>query len=329
MGQRKKRAQAGPQKQPIRRYWDALLFLWLAGAFPELVLHIATATTAETTFNSGLVLPLLFALIPALLLFSFFLLIPGRNKGKHTITVLYSAIWALLCASQLVYYIIFKTFYSLYSMARGGQVVQFWRIILDAMAKCPHLLLLMALPALYILFFGKKHLSYPTAEKWPSFFVFLLLATALQAGTVAALPVFGGTGDMSAYDLYHNNSDSYLSVNRLGLATAFRLDAQHLLSGHQPSGSIHLPPPSFPRPPQRFRSPSPPWSPPQIPIPQETPAPTSWKSILTVWQRKQTIRSCGRSTSISPPVPPAEKTTKPAFSGEAIWCSSPPRPSAD
>ena len=71
----------------------------------------------------------------------------------------------------------------------------------------------------------------------------------VQLVLVMSLAHFGGTGVGSPYDLYHHNADSYLSINRLGMATAFRLDVTRLISGQQPQGSIDLQTPTVTMPP--------------------------------------------------------------------------------
>lgn len=228
------------KRKNYRTYLATLLYLWLACAFPELVLHLACATTAVTVFNSGLILPLLFAMVPAVALFALILVIP-KKKISHTIAVLHGLLWLLLCGSQLIYYKIFGTFYSAYSMTRGAQVLQFWKITLSAMGKNLFLLILMALPVLFACFLGKRFFLYRRAKQWTSALFPAAAAVVLQLLLVLMLPIFGGTKSMSAYDLYHNDSDSYLSVNKLGLGTAFRLDLSRLITGKQQSGTIHLP----------------------------------------------------------------------------------------
>lgn len=233
-----------PHRKPTRKknrkiYLGTLLFLWLAVAIPELVLHIATATTTETTFNSGLILPLLFAIVPALVIFACYLLLPLKKVG-HAITIVYSVIALLMCGSQLVYYKVFGTFYSAYSMIHGAKVVQFWKIALDTILKNLHILLLMCLPLLFVCIWGKRFFLYRKAKSWKSAILPAATALVLQLLLVLCLPMFGGKQDMSAYDLYHNNSDSYLSINKLGLMTGFRLDMTRMLSGNQPSGTMHL-----------------------------------------------------------------------------------------
>lgn len=218
--------------------FPAAILLWLAYALPELILHLATAETSVLRMNSGLILPPILAAVPTLALLALFRIIP-QKPVRWIFSIFHCVLWLLLCSSQLVYYRIFGTFYSVYSMIHGGQVVQFWRIALNAIAGCWYLLVPMALPLIMLLIFGKRILYFPVFKRRVLALIPLALAAALHLAVVAALPVFG-TGSMSAYDLYHNDSDSFLSVNRLGLGTAFRLDAIRLISGKSAGGSLHL-----------------------------------------------------------------------------------------
>ncbi len=218
--------------------FPAAILLWLACALPELILHLATAETSVLRMNSGLILPPILAAVPTLALLALFRIVP-QKPVRWIFSIFHCVLWLLLCSSQLVYYRIFGTFYSVYSMIHGGQVVQFWRIALNAIAGCWYLLVPMALPLILLLIFGKRILSFPVFKRRVLALIPLALAAALHLAVVAALPVFG-TGSMSAYDLYHNDSDSFLSVNRLGLGTAFRLDAIRLISGKNAGGSLHL-----------------------------------------------------------------------------------------
>ena len=53
----KKQPVKQPQKQQTQRRYSSLLFyLWIALAFPELVLHLSTAKSSEMLLNSGLLL---------------------------------------------------------------------------------------------------------------------------------------------------------------------------------------------------------------------------------------------------------------------------------
>lgn len=217
-----------------------LLFLLVSAAVPELLLHFATADGWEAAFNSGLILSVLFAVVPALLIFALICLI-SHKIATRIITVGYAFIAYLLCASQVVYYKIFGCFYSAFSMTHGGAAFQFWTTILTSIGKNIVVLLLMALPLLFSIVFWRRVV--PHRCKWRRAFAVVPAAAAivLQLVLVLLLPIFGGTGDMSAYDLYHKNTDAYYSVNKLGLGTAFRLDLTRLLTGNSADGGINLP----------------------------------------------------------------------------------------
>lgn len=219
-------------------FW-MLPVLWLVSLIPELVLHIATAKDPASLWNCGLYLPGLFALVPALILFAVLCLIPSRG-WKHALLILYSLTASILCASQLVYYRIFGCFYSAYSMANGAQVLQFWDIALKTVWNNLPVLLLILLPFLCVCFLGKYLIPGTAAAKKLLCLIPVLAAAALQIALVLCLPLFGGNSELRPYDLYHNNTDAYFSVNELGLMTAFRLDVVRTLTDSQPGGTIHI-----------------------------------------------------------------------------------------
>ena len=221
-----------------RRLWMFLL-LWLSGLLPELILHIATAKDAASLWNAGMVLPGLFALVPALILFAVFCLLPSR-KPIQALTMVYGFGVFMLCASQLVYYRIFGCFYSVYSMANGAQVLQFWDIALKTILANLPALLAMLIPFLITGIWGNRFLPDSAVSRKLVCLIPACAAVAVQICLVLSLPLFGGKSDISPYGLYHSNTDAYYSVNQLGLTTAFRLDVTRTLSGYQPSGSIHL-----------------------------------------------------------------------------------------
>ena len=223
-----------------RSRWVWLLFvLWLTALIPELALHLATAKDPASLWNYGMYLPGLFALVPVLILFAVLCLIHSGG-WKRALLILFSLIVFVLCASQLVYYRIFGCFYSAYSMANGGQVLQFWDIALKTVWQNLPVLILMLLPFLCVCIFGKHLIPRTAIEKKPLCLISASIAVVLQIALVLCLPLFGGKSELSPYDLYHNNTDSYYSVNELGLMTAFRLDVVRTLTDSQPGGTIHI-----------------------------------------------------------------------------------------
>ena len=225
-----------PQKQ--RKYGSLVLYLWAALAFPEVVLHLSTAKSGDLLMNSGLFLGPLFAALPAFLIFA---ICTSLSRGaNYAVTVLYSGLCYLLCASQFVYYRIFGTFYTFFSMTNGAGAFQFGATIAAAIKSNLLTLILMAVPLLVLLLGGKRRYRFHRRGSFAPKAALVILGLLIHLGTVWALPMMGGTDDTTAYGLYHNASDAYLGVNKLGLLTAFRLDMTRTLTGSSASGSIVL-----------------------------------------------------------------------------------------
>ena len=221
-----------------RKYGSLMLYLWAALAFPELVLHLSTAKSGDLLFNSGLLLGPIFAILPGLVLYA--VCTSLSRSANYAVTLLYSLAMYLFCASQLVYYRIFGTFYTFFSMTNGAGAFQFGATIFKALRTNLLTLLLMAIPLLVLVFAGKRRYRFQYRASLAPKLVLVLLAILIQTVTVLALPILGGRDDTAAYGLYHNASDAYLGVNKLGLFTAFRLDMTRTITGDSADGSIIL-----------------------------------------------------------------------------------------
>ena len=235
----KKRTPVQKPAQPQRKYSSLLLHLLSALAFPELVLHLATAKSSDLLLNSGLLLGPIFAVLPAAVLFAVCTSLPRKGQNFF-VTLLYTFLCYLLCASQLVYYRVFGTFYTFYSMTNGAGAFQFVATITTAITENLLTLALMAAPLLLLLFGGRQRYWFKRRTAFAQKAALVALAVVVQLLAVAALPMLGGREDTSAYGLYHNASDAYLGVNKLGLFTAFRLDMTRTLTGKGAEGSIDL-----------------------------------------------------------------------------------------
>lgn len=225
------------KKNPkLRPGWILFAMLWAAGAVPELVLHFYSSVGGKTLWNVGAYFPSLIALVPAFLLFGIAWFV-GKRGVSYGIFLGYSFLHAAFCGAQVVYYRIFSSFFSVVSMLNGGEAFQFTDSIFAGIKDTLPYLLLVLLPAILLAVFGLK-LFAPCEKKWQWGFLPVALAAVVQVGAILALPLFDGTGSMSAYDLFHNVADKYLSVNKLGFATSFQLEVVHMVTGYQPDGDI-------------------------------------------------------------------------------------------
>ena len=220
-------------------HWWLLLILWLAAVIPEVVLHIATAADEASLLNAGLYISVLFAAVPALIVFTLISLIPCR-KLNITICIIYSVLYALLAGAQLVYYSIFGIYFSAYAMINGTGALQFWDTALNHCWMNLHWIVIILLPVLFFSIFAGRIFRMQGMRNWKLSLVPVIGAVLLQMLVVGMLPVFDGKDTFSAYDMYFNSPDAYYGINKLGLLNGFRLDMQRYITGDEPEGTLDL-----------------------------------------------------------------------------------------
>src|SRR5690606_17424906 len=139
---------------------------------------------------------------------------------------------AFIYSSQLIYFKFFRTYYSAYSVGNGAQVLEFWKDIATLLKENIVWILLLFLPVLVIIVFGRKLASFEKIG-WGKRLVLICCIVLVQLIGIGAVNV-SGKEQNSAYDLYYNSSLPLLSVERLGLLTTMRLDLQRLLTHWSP-----------------------------------------------------------------------------------------------
>ena len=235
-GGQRPRTSRPPQSPAVRwcrkRPALVLVYLYLAVAIPELALR---AFSVPKFGGPGLLLLLLFSWVPAVVFYGIVMAL--KEKAAYLVTVLYTALLFLFYASQTVYFKSFSRHYIASSVGNAGQIVQFMDIILQNILRTFFWLLLMALPLIFLLSFGRKLLNFRTRCSWPFIPVTAVCALVLHFIIVLLLPIFG-TGKMTPYDLYHHTFDTESSIQELGMAAYFRLDYHRMVFNLKESGSL-------------------------------------------------------------------------------------------
>ena len=194
-------------------YW-LFTVLWL-----ETVLHafVFDGFTAGYLYTAG------FSAVIAALLSLLTSFLP--RKGSFPISLLLTVVLIFLYGSQMVYYAVFGSLYSLAMMTLGGDALgAFWKETLLTMTEhlLPLGLLLVPMAAACVL---KKLL--PTAFAPTNKFARLGLAVgaaAVQCITVACL-LIGGTGYFTNHYFYNSiDTTTDQATERFGLFTAMRLE---------------------------------------------------------------------------------------------------------
>ena len=219
------------KRQRYRSYLEGLnLLLFLFGAilFMELILRV---NTEEIFFNAGLLYSVLFSGAASILIY----LIAGLFKGSARTAVISAALifLTLLFSSQLIYYKIFKTFYTVYSAGNGAQVLEFINDIFFAMGKNALWLLLLFLPLIIFAVLIKKSDASNYVSSWKERGMLALTLAIFFGGALGGIHL-GDKEVNSAYDMYYRNNYPVASVNQLGLMTSMRIDLQRTVFGFEP-----------------------------------------------------------------------------------------------
>ena len=213
----------GFRQKHYAREW-LLLFFWLYLCWCEGMVRI---NSAQFFWTIGLLTTALFSAVAAMLLYVLCSVFSQRVNRVLELIVCYGLL--IFYASQLIYNYKFHFFYSAYSMGNGGQVLEFWRVILHALWVKAVPLLLMLLPAVLLSVYGRVFAQSRIGSRLRRAY-FAAGAIALHMAIVLLLPAFGNA-PMSPCDLYHETNDLSKGALQLGLLPAFRLDVHRLIFG--------------------------------------------------------------------------------------------------
>ncbi len=201
-----------------------ILFYPLSIIYMEVVFKLSVL---KTLFNSGLFYMVLFSIAAGLLLYilsTFF-----KRRVNRIISIIITAAITLVYLVQVVYYHVFTAFFALFSINGAGQVLQFWREILDAIGKNIISILFLLVPLLFISMFGNKFIP---ADKSSWSFKGMTAFAALFIQIITTMTIYSANnGELNTRFLYSEAIIPDLSVDRFGMLTTTRLDVKHLIFG--------------------------------------------------------------------------------------------------
>ncbi len=211
------------------------IFLWASIYYLENIIRIGTT---GNFLSWGLFFSLIFGGVTASVIYGGTLLIGTKLRKIILGIVLFSL--GFIFASQLVYFNMFGTYNTIYSMRHAGQTTEFWREALYAIGNSWYFILLSFLPLVIYVFWGKRIIKTPekTSKKTSN-------KTLYQLGLILVFAVvlhFMGVGmvhmqdqgENSPYNLYYNIHYPRFAVDNLGLITYTRLDAQRQITDWNP-----------------------------------------------------------------------------------------------
>lgn len=201
-----------------------LIFYYATIVFSELIIRI---TSAKDFFGIGLLYIFLFSLPVALILFAASHLF--SNKVNRIVSIVSTVILLVFYDSQLIYYQVFKTFYTVFSLTRAGQATDFVFETLQTILRSIVPFVILFLPTILIIIFAIKKKDF--FEQYSDVPLYSVAACVCFQLIAISCTFLTGKGIFSPYDLYFQTSSLNQSANKLGLITTFRIDAQRLVFG--------------------------------------------------------------------------------------------------
>ena len=156
-----------------------------------------------------------------------------KEKANKIITYILTTFIVILFGAQIVYYSMYESILSFYSIMNGGQVTEFMDVIFDMILRNWYGILLFIIPIVVLIILHKKKII--DFEKQNLKETLMKIGALIIIQVIAVLCVnFISTKDIySNKNLYYKTHVPKLTAKRMGFLTAMRLDLQRFIFGFE------------------------------------------------------------------------------------------------
>lgn len=156
-----------------------------------------------------------------------------KEKTNKIITYILTTFIVILFGAQIVYYSMYESILSFYSIMNGGQVTEFMDVIFDMILRNWYGILLFIIPIVVLIILHKKEII--DFEKQNLKETLVKIGALIIIQVIAVLCVnFISTKDIySNKNLYYKTHVPKLTAKRMGFLTAMRLDLQRFIFGFE------------------------------------------------------------------------------------------------
>ena len=177
--------------------------------------------------------------IPIALILSFLSNIFNKT-GNKIVTYIITVFFVILFGTQIVYYSMYESIISIYSIMHGGQVAEFMDVIIDMIIRNWYAILLFALPILILVILHSNEGIEFERMGWKGSLVKLLLIIVVQISGILCINHVN-TNDLYSYkNLYYYTHVPKLTTEKMGFLTTLRLDFKRLLFGFNEDLEVKL-----------------------------------------------------------------------------------------
>ena len=176
--------------------------------------------------------------IPIAIVFSFISNI-FKLKGNKIITYFITIFVIILFGAQIVYYSMYESILSFYSIVNGGQVAEFMDVIFDMIARNWYGIALFILPLIILIILHIKNVINFERMKWKGNLIKLGALVLIQIIAILCVNFIDTNKLYSNKNLYYNTHVPKLTTKNMGFLTSMRLDLQRLLFGFEEKMTVN------------------------------------------------------------------------------------------
>lgn len=163
-----------------------------------------------------------------------------KEKANKIITYIITIFLVILYGAQIVYYSMYESILSFYSIMNGGQVTEFMDVIFDMILRNWYGILLFILPLIVLIILHKKKIINFERQTLKQAIGKVCIVLAFQLIVLLCVNYINTNDIYSNKNLYYNVHVPKLAANRMGFLTAMRLDFQRFAFGFEENLSVEV-----------------------------------------------------------------------------------------
>lgn len=190
------------------------------------------------TFPTSIWLIILFS-IPIAIIFNILSSI-FKPKANKIITYGITIFIIILFGAQIVYYSMYESILSFYSILNGGQVTEFMDVVIDMILRNWYGILLFAIPLIILIVLHKKKVIDFEKRNFKETVTKIGTVILVQIIAILCVNFINPNNIYSNKNLYYNTHVAKLSAQRMGFLTAMRIDFQRFAFGFEEKLAINV-----------------------------------------------------------------------------------------
>lgn len=177
----------------------------------------------DSDFNEMLLFCLPIALVIYMVTTTF------SEKINKILSITLLAFLYFIFFAQMVYFQVYNSVFSIYSMTNGGQVFEFWRTILSTIVGSLYNYICLTIPFILFFVFKKKFFDFKRNSIGNISLYILIFFMFVNFSTMFLF--FDNKAIYSSYNLFFNTHAPILSAKKFGLLTTMNLDLERSIFG--------------------------------------------------------------------------------------------------